>query len=204
METFDCSCENFMLLSSLVKLGYAEKPVLSQALASLPAMQLPDGGFLCSSRLAKLSYTPKSCYKANLYALLLLAACHKRGIDAAYGPPLLAYFWNHHLFYKESEKDTLILDSRKGWRTIDTFHPFEAMRVGLHTVADAFAALGYGRDERLGEAWSLLSQHKDTEGKYRLKGTLSKSYLPKEKAERPSKWVTFYALLAQKEAQNCL
>ena len=78
------------------------------------------------------------------------------------------------------------------------------MRVGLHTVAEAFAALGYGRDERLGEAWSLLSQHKDTEGKYRLKGTLSKSYLPKEKAERPSKWVTFYALLAQKEAQNCL
>ena len=35
-------------------------------------------------------------------------------------------------------------------------------------------------------------------GKYILNGTLTKSYLPKEHIGKPSKWVTFYTLLAEK------
>lgn len=84
---------------------------------------------------------------------------------------------------------------------IDTFYPFEPMRVGLQNVVEAFCALGYGNDERLLEAWSLLENHKDETGKVILKGTLTKSYLPKtrEKEGKPSKWVTFYTLLAEQE-----
>jgi hypothetical protein len=37
------------------------------------------------------------------------------------------------------------------------------------------------------------------DGKYLLNQQLTKSYLPKERVGKPSKWVTFYTLLAEKE-----
>jgi hypothetical protein len=73
------------------------------------------------------------------------------------------------------------------------------MRVGLQNIVEAFCGLGYGNDKRLNEAWNILESKKDGEGKYVLDGTLTKSYLPKEKIGKSSKWVTFYALLAKKE-----
>jgi len=95
----------------------------------------------------------------------------------------------------------LILNAKNGWRTIDTFYPFEVMRVGLQNIVEAFCALGYGNDARLADAWDLLNGKKTEIGQYLLEGTLSKSYLPKERAGKPSKWVTFYALSAQKYAK---
>jgi len=59
--------------------------------------------------------------------------------------------------------------------------------------------LGYANDGRLNEAWNFLDNNKDNDGKTILKGTLSKSYLPKERVGKPSKWITFYSLLAEKE-----
>lgn len=149
-------------------------------------------------RVDKLKYTPKSCYKADLHALLFLAECHKKGIYTSFGQPLIDYFLNRNLFYKSTDNNTLVLNFRESWRTIDTFYPFEVMRVGLQNVVEAFSALGYGNDERLQEAWSILDNYKDNTGKILLKGTLAKSYLPKERVGKPSKWVTFYTLLAEK------
>lgn len=70
--------------------------------------------------------------------------------------------------------------------------------MGLQNIVEAFCALGYGNDEPLHEAWDLLNSQSDVDGKVILKGTLSKSYLPKERCGKPSKWATFYKLLAQK------
>ena len=77
-------------------------------------------------------------------------------------------------------------------------YPFEVMRVGLQNIVEAFCALGYGNDERLREAWELLNSQSDEDEKIILKGTLSKTYLPKERCGKPSKWATFYRLLAQR------
>lgn len=195
-----------MQLRALVGLGLGNKAVVQAALCGTMERQLPDGGFLCLHRLDKLKYIPKSCVKANMHALLLAAECHKKSIVAPFTEKLLDYFWNHKLFYRSDNSDTLILNAREGWRTIDTFYPFEVMRVGLQNIVEAFTALGYGSDERLSEAWRLLESKKNSDGKYILNGTLTKSYLPKELAGKPSKWVTFYALLAQKERErkeNC-
>jgi hypothetical protein len=41
-----------------------------------------------------------------------------------------------------------------------------------------------------------------SDGKCILNGTLTKSYLPKERVGKPSKWVTFYAMLAEKEKEQ--
>lgn len=52
--------------------------------------------------------------------------------------------------------------------------------------------------ERLQESWKLLDEYTDHTGKVLLKGTMTKSYLPKERVGKVSKWVTFYTLLADK------
>ena len=198
--SFDFNCEDFMMLRALVLLGYHDEPRVLERLSALPTKQLPDGGFLCLHRLRKLKYMPKSCVKSNNLALLLAAVCKKRGIELAITSELLRYFWEHHLFYTKADPSELILRARSGWRTIDTFYPFEVMRVGLQNVLEAFGALGYGNDARLQDAWRLLEGKKNDAGQYVLEGTLSKSYLPKERVGQPSKWVTLYALLAQKSA----
>ncbi len=195
---FDCNCGDFMLLTALVKLGFHEHKSVKTAIENIKNQSLSDGGYLCLHRLHKLKYTPKSCYKVNLHALMFLAECHKKGIDTSFGQPLIDYFLNRDIFYKTTDKSILVLESREGWRTIDTFYPFEVMRVGLQNVVEAFSALGYGNDERLQPAWNMLTSFKNESGKIVLKGTLTKSYLQKERAGKPSKWVTFYMLLAEK------
>ncbi|GHU39198.1 hypothetical protein FACS1894105_13820 [Clostridia bacterium] len=196
------NCGDFMHLRALVKLGLLSEPVVAEALKGAVSRQLPDGGFLCLHRLDKLKYTPKSCVKSNMQALMLCAECKKLGIDLPFTEQLLSYFWNHNIFYRTDSPETLILNAREGWRTVDTFHPFEVMRVGLHNIVEAFSALGYGSDARLQEAWELLERRKGEDGKYLLNATLAKSYLPKERVGKPSKWVTFYALLAQLQAKK--
>lgn len=60
-------------------------------------------------------------------------------------------------------------------------------------------AIGYGNDERLHEAWNILDKQEDQSSRVVLKGTLTKSYLPKVKIGKPSKWATFYTFLAENE-----
>ena len=196
---FGHSCGDFMRLRALVMLGLADLPEITHIIENLQKAQLPDGGFLCRGRLRKLSYQSKSCAKANLHALLCCAEAKKKGIKLGIEAALIDYFWQHRLFYKKIAPDKLMLDGRAGWRNIDTFHPFEPMRVGLHNVIEALCALGYGHDDRLDTAWTLLHAKADRQGRYPLEGTLTKSYLPKARVGKPSEWVTFYAELAESE-----
>jgi len=75
------------------------------------------------------------------------------------------------------------------------------MRVGLQNIFESFCALGYGNDPRLAQAKNLLDTKRDMDGKVMLDQTLTKSYLPKERVGKPSKWVTFYTVLAEKERE---
>ncbi|HCA30065.1 MAG TPA: hypothetical protein DEP23_11105 [Ruminococcaceae bacterium] len=199
---FVYGCGDYMRLRALVRLGLGNELEVADIISKLSDKQLPDGGFLCLHRIDKLKYVPKSCVKANMLALLFCAECKKQGIKNDIEKPLLDYFWKHNLFYKSDDHKTLMLNAREGWRTIDTFYPFEVMRVGLQNIVESFCALGYGNDPRLQEAWNILNEKQDPDAKYILNGALTKSYLPKERVGKPSKWVTFYALLAQKERDN--
>lgn len=196
---FSCGCADFMLLTALIRLGCAEHPAVRTVMSSLGENRLPDGGFVCQRQRNKRKYTPKSCYKDALHALFFVSACAKQGMDIREHQPLIDYFLKRNLFYRSDDSTKLVIDAREGWRTIDTFHPYEPMRVGIHNVVESFCALGYGSDERLREAWNLLQSRRDVDGKVLLQATLTKSYLPQEHVGRPSKWVTFYTLLAEKE-----
>jgi hypothetical protein len=191
-------CEDFMLLRALIMLGFFDE--VKNILKNSKNNQLPDGGFLCLHRRHKNPL--KSCIKSNNVILMFCAECKKRQINYFFEADIVSYFWKHNIFYKTKDLSTLVLDAKKGWRTIDTFYPFDTMRIGLQNIVESFCALGYGYDNRLNEAWEILSTKRDVEGKYILDGTLSKSYLPKEKIGEPSKWVTFYSLLAEKNRKT--
>ena len=198
---FECGCADFMLLRALVALGFGGDAAVRRSLDFAAEHMLPDGGFICLHRLKNYDYTPKSCYKACLWALSAAAECRKRGIACAFAEPLAKYFARHNVFYRTDDLSVPIIggnDGRVGWRTVDTFHPPEVMRFGLHSVAYSLASLG--EIELYNIAAKLLESKRDASGRYILEGTLTKSYLPKEPAGKPSKWVTLYALLAEKEA----
>jgi hypothetical protein len=195
---FEYNCQNFMQLRAFIMLGFKNTLQNTGIIEKLIDRQLTDGGFLCLHRLDKYKHMPKSCVKCNNYALLFLSECRKNKINILIEENLLQYYWKHKLFYKSTDFSSLILNAREGWRTIDTFYPFEVMRVGIQNIVEAFCVLGFGKDKRLKGAWEILETKKDKDGKYILNGTLSKSYFPKEKVGRPGKWVTFYVLLAKK------
>jgi len=197
-NNFEYGCGDFMLLRALIMLGFEKEIKNIGIIETLDNNKLLDGGFLCLHRLKKFKTCPKSCVKSNNLALMFLSECKKRDIKISIKNDLLQYYWKHKIFYKSNDQSTLMLNAREGWRTIDTFYPFEVMRVGLQNIVEAFCVLGYGKDKKLKEAWNILENKKDKDGKYILEGTLSKSYLPKEKIGKPSKWVTFYTLMAKK------
>lgn len=194
---FDAGCGDAMGLRALVMLGYGNDERVRKQLSFLSESQLPDGGFLCLHRLNKMKYIPKSCYKDNAIMLMLFAECKKRNIAITNTEKIIEYFVKHNIFYR-TDGQFLVLNSREGWRSIDTFYPFEVMRVGIQNIVEAMSILGYGKIKEMEKAWSILESKKDNDGRYILNGTLTKSYLPKEKINQASKWITLYALLANK------
>lgn len=199
---FDFGCEAFLLLQALVSLGFGGEPAVRRIFAMLADEHLPDGGFLCERRKARLDYVPKSCYKADYYALRLCACCRKKGIapeTPGIEEGLVSYFLGRNLLFRRGEPDRVVLDDRAGWRNADVFHPFETMRIGIQNIMETVSALGYGNAPEAAAGWRYLDAAKDDMGRVILAGTMTKSWLPKEKVGKPSPWATFYALLAEKE-----
>lgn len=196
---FDFGCEAFMLLQAMVTLGFGENPDVQKIFALLCDNRLPDGGFLCERRKNRLNYIPKSCYKADYYALRLCSCCRKKGIVLDIEQDIIRYFLDRNLLFKRNQLRELVLNEKEGQRNSDIFHPFEVMRFGIHNIMETISSLGHGNDAEATAGWDYLNAAKDDMGRVILSGTLTKSYLPKEKVGKPSAWATFYSLLADKE-----
>lgn len=197
-QNFDAGCGDYMLLRALVMLGYGADTRVEERLVRMSETQLPDGGWLCLHRLNKMNHTPKSCMKAAMHAVLLAGEMKKRGLQFIGSESLIQYFLKHRLCYRSDVPTQLVIYSRPGGRTIDTFFPIEFQRVGLQTLLEALATLGVGQAPELQAVWEILDAKRDSQGKILLEGTLSKPYLPKERVGQPGKWVTLYAYLAWK------
>lgn len=198
-QPFDANCADLMALRAMVMLGYGNDERLTKRLGLMNAARLPDGGWLCLHRREKMDRVPKSCIKVTMHGLLLAAELKRCGIDNPFNKQLVHYFLMRRLFYRMDKPDQLVL-SQPGRRMIDVFFPQEYFHVGLPVLVEALSVLGVGDAVELGEAWSLLEEKKDKEGKIPLEGTLPgiRAYLPKERIGRPSKWGTFYAYSAWK------
>ena len=62
--------------------------------------------------------------------------------------------------------------------------------------------MGYGRDERLKDAWNVMERRRDAQGRYPLDMTPAQSPWKVGKTGEPNQCVTFYCLLAGKYANG--
>ena len=195
MQGYD-GCSNALVLRAIVMLGYHDKPGVQILIKDYAASQLSDGGFICQ-RLLEKKPTRKSCYKASVAGLLLYAACRQRGIHLENTNALTGYFIKRNVFYT-SDKSQLLANERPGWRVIDNFFPVESMRMGLPLILASLSIIEAGNESGLIEAWDRLDEKKNDNGRFVLEGTLSKQPCSFGKVGDENKWVTFYALLAEK------
>jgi hypothetical protein len=194
----DFGCCTPLMLRALVMMGYYERDDVLGLISRFAAGQLHDGGFSCQ-RLLKKKPGRKSCYKAAIQGLMLYAECKRKNILPDNADNLIAYFLKRDVFYS-NDRTKSFKEGRadKGWRFIDNFFPAESIRVGLPLIVSALAVLGAGNHLALTESWELLNAKKGEEGRYKLDGTLSKFPYSFGKVGDENKWVTFYALLAEK------
>jgi hypothetical protein len=192
------SCKCPLMLRALVKMDYHERDDVKELLSRFAAAQLYDGGFNCQ-RLLKQKPERKSCYKAALHGLLLYNECKRKNVLPENSDKLLNYFLNRDVFYS-NDRTVSFKEGRadKGWRFIDNFFPAEPIRVGLPLIVSALSILGAGNHSALIESWELLEAKKDRNGRLSLDGTLSKFPYNFGTVGKENKWVTFYALLAEK------
>jgi hypothetical protein len=178
-------------------LGYQQDTRVINLMQNYSAAQLADGGFICRRLLAKRPGR-RSCYKAALAALLLYAECKLRNTPLPGSEGLLDYFLKRDVFYDSESKTQLLLDGNPGWRSIDNFFPVETMRIGLPLTMAALAVLGVGSHPALSRAWAILEQKKQPNGRFLLEGTLTRQPCKFGSVGEENKWVTFYAMFAQK------
>ena len=190
------SCKFPLMLRALVMMGYHEQIDVKNLISRFAVAQLYDGGFNCQ-RLLKKNPDRKSCYKAALQGLLLYSECKRKNIIIDNTDKLLDYFLNRDIYY--SNDRTMTFNQEKvGWRFIDNFFPAEPIRMGLPLIISALSILGAGNHAALTESWEILNAKKDSNGRLALEGTLSKFSYNFGKVGNENKWVTFYALLAEK------
>jgi NTP pyrophosphatase (non-canonical NTP hydrolase) len=190
------SCKFLLMLRALVMMGYHERDDVKALLARVAAAQLFDGGYTCQ-RLLKKKPGRKSCYKAAVQGLLLYAECKRKGILPDNADALVDYFIKRKVFYA-SNGAARFMEGRAGWRFIDNFFPAESIRVGLPLIMYALSVLGAGNHPALTEAWALLKAKQNADGRLTLEGTLSKFPYNFGKVGTENKWMTFYAVLAEK------
>ena len=191
-------CAAPLVLRALVMMGYD----VSELVEKFAAAQLSDGGFMCK-RLLDRKPDRKSCYKAALAGMLLYAECKRAGILPDNADNLINYFLKRDVFYS-SDKSTAFFDKdgRVGWRFVDNFFPAEPMRMGLPLTMSALSILGVGDHPALTEAWQMLKDKEDENGVLKLEGTLTKQPCSFGSVGKDNKWMTFYAMLAEKYRYN--
>ena len=196
MKNDPSGCCTPLVLRALVMLGYHDRNDVKELIDKFTKTQLYDGGFNCKRLLDK-KPERKSCYKATITALLLYAECKRKNLVIDNTQQIIQYFTKRDVFYT-SDKTKFIIDGRPGWRFVDNFFPVEPMRIGLPLTVAALSILGAGNHPALQKAWDFLNEKTDDGGKLVLEGTLTKQPCNFGKVGQPNKWVSFYALLAEK------
>jgi hypothetical protein len=194
---FRDGCGEGFLLRNLVALGYSEHPAVKKELPLVLATQQSDGGFPCVSnnpKIKKPGIPHKSCFQMTASYLLLAVEMFKKGLDCPQTEGIVKYFLGRDVLYRRDDPSQFVLNIHA-----TTFHPPVCTRIGLHMILCALSILNKGKDPGCNRAWELLNNRCDDDGKYILDGSLTKPYIKIEKPGKFSKWVTFYALLAQKE-----
>lgn len=187
------SCLYAYNIRTFIKLGYRGDERVQKAVDLMLNTKRLDGGYLCDMHEKPNKKPPKSCIRGSVKALLAFAELpeyqeHERCRQLA------DYFLNRNGIYRSKDHTRFVNDDIKRnsfpiiWRT------------NVWEVLYALSKMGFGRDERLKDAWEVLDSKQDSEGRYILDWTPGQCAWKVGKAGEPNKWITLYCMLAKKYA----
>ena len=186
------SCLYAYNIRTFLMLSYDGDPRLGKTIDLLLNTRRPDGGYLCDMHEGKPHRKKaKSCIRGSAKALLAFSMLPELwGSDHC--RDLVGYFLRRDGIFRTEDRKTPV--NKDVTQTIFPIH----WRAGLLEILLALSKMGYGRHPELDRAWAILAGKRTDQGKYILDWTPAQALLPGGKRGTPSKWVTFYALLALK------
>ena len=195
---YHLSCLNGYNLRTFVRLGYRTDPRIQKTIDGLLTIERKDGGYLCDihekpkfvdgKRIVK---NKKSCIRGAVKVLLAFSDLpeywdHPRIKD------LVEYFLKREGIYPKRDKTKRVNNDMERFSFPITW------AAKSFDILYALATMGYGSDMRLSRAWNYLESKCLPNGRYLLGWTPTQCPWKVGKAGKENRWITFYALLAQK------
>lgn len=184
------SCLYAYNIRTFLMLGYAADRRVKKAIDLMVRTSRHDGGYLCDAHEGKRRQVC-SCARGSAKALMAYALL-PRLWPTPRCQALVDYFLRRGGIYRSAQPHAPV--TREAALTVFPF----TWGCGLIDVLLSLSMMGLGRRRELDRAWSLLDGKRDADGRYPLDWTPSQSLLRAGKRGAPSKWVTFYALLAHR------
>lgn len=117
----------------------------------------PDGGCLCDLHEKPNKRLPKSCVRGSAKALPAFSELPEYR-DHARCRHLTLYFLDRHGIFKSKDNTRLVNDDIKRSSFPITW------RTNAWEILCALGRMGYGRDERLEDAWNVMEGRLDAQG----------------------------------------
>lgn len=186
------SCLYAYNIRTFILLGLREDARVQRTIDLMLAVERADGGYLCDMHEGKhKTRAVKSCIRGSVKALLAFAELPEYWLH----PRCLAlvdYFLARGGVFKSTNpQEPVSADA------VRTSYPI-IWRAGISEILYALAKMGYGNDKRLARAWDVLESKRDAQGRYRMDWTSPSALLKAGARGEANKWITLYALLAQK------
>jgi hypothetical protein len=173
-------------------LGYKNDSRVKKSADLLLSTERPDGGYLCDAHEGKCKRKfVKSCVRGSVKALLAFSyfpECWKHERIRK----LIDYFLHRDGIFKRTNLKKFVNKDMER-----TSFPI-TWRANVFEILFALSKMGYGKDGRLGRAWSFLDAKADRDGRYVLDWTPGQCPWKVGERNQPNKWITFYACLAHK------
>lgn len=184
----DLSCYYALTIRGLLRLGYRDDPRVQKAIVFCLSQARFDGGYFCTKSYGK--PTTKSCIRGSKNVLLLFAELPEVW-ETDPCRRLVDYFLDRRVFFKRRHPEQYVTGQPGA---IFPFH----YRLGLLEPLYALSKMGYGNHPALAEAWTLLDEKRDEQGRYPLDWKMPKCAFDPGLVGAPNPWITLYAYLALK------
>jgi hypothetical protein len=185
------SCLYGYNIRTFILLGYRDDERVQRAIELMLSTNRRDGGYLCDLHEKGKGKPQKSCIRGAAKALLAFSELpeywkHERCQQ------LVSYFLDRNGIYRKNDHKRFVNRDMES----DSFPII--WRSNVWEILYALSKMGYGKDERLADAWEAMENRKDVSGRYLLHWTPSQCPWKVGKAGEPNKWITLYCMLAEK------
>ncbi len=189
-------CARILMLRNLVVLGYENHPEVQKQITEAFATVREDGSVRCLDKGKKRNDSrlpDMGCYRQTTTYLLLAAELQKHGIVMPQYEALKKFYLDHEVLYHDDDAQKVIVEE-----IATTYFPIDHVHIGIQLVLYGLSVLGVGKNKKCQRAWDLLQSYQNEDGKYILSDSFQNPYFDVGAVGEPNKWVTLYALLAER------